>query len=250
MIVKRKRNIEEKIKYSTREKIIPKSKDFDSFIISNKLELSYGEYSIVLLTKENAKIIENLIENDDSYLPFSKMIFDYLGVNKVKNNIDKALFMVIREMDRDNSTNVWRYKKNRESLYNMISYIMNPDNKFWDRLESGDITLPDEIVDKCGNNAKSLSSKICKYLSEFVFEKDNYYINDSYVRAMLLFYLDYYEVEHPKLKSINGVNELTYEELYQWLEKLHNARDAKHNGKISKSELDHILWYCYKSFDL
>lgn len=248
--MKRKRNIEEKIKYSTREKIIPKSKDFDSFIVSNKLELSYGEYSIVLLTKENADIIENLIENDDSYLPFSKMIFDYLGVNKVKNNIDKALFMVAREIDRDNNTNVWRYKKNRKSFYNMISYIMNPDNKFWARLESGDITLPDEIVDKCGNNLKSLSSKICKYLCEFVYEKDNYYINDSYVRAMLLFYLDCYGIEHSKLKSIDTVNHLTYIELYGLLEKLHIARENRHNDKITKSELDHIMWYCYKSFNL
>ena len=67
---------------------------------------------------------------------------------------------------------------------------------------------------------------------------------------MLLFYLDYYGVEHSELKSIEKANNLTYTELYCWLKKLHNARDNKHNDKITKSELDHILWYCYKSFDI
>ena len=239
-----------KIKYNSRAKIIQKSEEFDHLIKNNNIEVGNGENPIVLLTEENAKIIENLIENDDDYFPFSKVIFDYYGINKIKDNTDKSLFAVVREIDRDNNTNVWRYKKNRNNFHNMILYIMNPTSNFWGRLESGDIKLPDEIVSQCGTGLKSLSSKICKYLSEFAFKKDNYYINDSYIRAMLLFYLDYYGVEHSELKSIEKANNLTYTELYCWLKKLHNARDNKHNDKITKSELDHILWYCYKSFNL
>ena len=132
----------------------------------------------------------------------------------------------------------------------MIEYISDPDNNFFERLEEGDDSLPDKILHECDAGFKSLSSKICKYLCEYYCEKDNYYINDSFIRAMLLFYLDYYEVEHTEVISIGKVNSMSYKELHGWLTKLHEASNKKHQCKITKSELDHILWYCYKSFDL
>lgn len=210
----------------------------------------YGENTIVLLTKNNASKIEEQIKRDDDYFPFSKAIFDYYGKNKIMRNDERSLFAVIREIDRDNSTNVWRYKTNRESFYGMISYIEKSENKFFSKLEEGDCKLPDDIVNKCGTAVKSLSSKVCKYLSEFIYAKDNFYINDKVIRHMLLFYLDYYGVEHSELKSNHSVDSLTYVELYKWLEKLHIARNQKYKDTITKSELDHILWYCYKSFDI
>lgn len=236
-----------KIKYGNRGQIIEDSEEFSKLIETNNLSV---DGKIVLLTKENAVIIEELIKNDDDYFPFSQLIFNHFGIDKIKNNTERSLLGIIREIDRDNRTNVWRYKKNRNSFYTMIEYISNPSNRFFDRLESGDIKLPDEIVECCGTGLKSLSSKICKYLSEFAFEKDDYYINDSFVRHVLLFYLDYYGVEHLEINSSNAVDTLDYKSLYDWLSKLHNARDRKHGDIITKSELDHILWYCYKSFEL
>ena len=41
-----------------------------------------------------------------------------------------------------------------------------------------------------------------------------------------------------------------YETLHKWLDKLHKARNKKYGDEIKKSELDHIMWYCYKSFKL
>ena len=132
----------------------------------------------------------------------------------------------------------------------MISFISNPKNHFFDRLKSGDTELPDCIVQECGNGLKSLSSKICKYLCEFAFHKDNYYINDSFVRHILLFYLDYYEIKHQELKSCNDIDHLDYIGLHRWLSALHTKKKQKYKDTITKSELDHILWYCYKSFEL
>lgn len=236
-----------KIRYGNREKIIEESKEFDEFIRKNNLLV---DGSIVLLTKENVEIIESLIEEDPDYFPFSKFLFESFGTNKIKNNTERTLFAVAREIDRDNSTNVWRYKKNRDSFNNMIEYISNPNNLFFERLERGDISLPDEIVNQCGPGLKSLSSKICKYLCEFAFQKDNYYINDSFVRGLLLFYLDYYNIGHPGISSTHAVNTMSYIELHNLLQELHTARNKKYNDKITKSELDHIMWYCYKSFKL
>lgn len=248
-----KKDIKEKsppIRYSSRGKRIPKLEKFDELIKSNNIQVSEGEIPIVLLTKENADIIGGLIETDDNYFPFSRIIFDYFGADNVKKDTERALFAVIREIDKDNNTNAWRYEKNRDSFYRLIDYVMDSETKFFEELEKGEKELPDKLVLRAGSAVTSLSSKVCKYLSEFMYGKDDYYINDSYVRAMLLFYLDFYGVEHKELRSIDRVNGLSYVELYEWLEKLHNARNDKYADTITKSQLDHIMWYCYKDYSL
>lgn len=233
--------------YTTREKHIDASSDFKNFIAKHKLKTDTKPYDeIVLLTRQNADIVEKLIASDDNYFPFSRELFNYYGLQRIKDPNDKALFAVLREIDRDNSTNVWRYGKNRDSLYAVCNYIHNPNNKFFDRLDAGDISLPDDIA-QCGTGLKSFSSKVCKYLCEFA-GGDNYYINDSVVRRVLLFYLDYYEVDHSGIDSIRNVDALSYNNLFDLLENLRNEANKKHGNtiEIKKSELDHILWYCYK----
>ena len=236
-----------KIRYSNRGKVIEDSNFFEEFVSTNKLAV---DRKIVLLTKQNAEIVEELICNDDDYFPFSQILFNHYGIDQIRNNTNKSLFAVVREIDRDNSTNVWRYKTSRDSFNIMIAYIADPKNYFFSRLENGETDLPDRIVTECGSGLKSLSSKVCKYLCEFAFQKDNYYINDSIVRHILLFYLDFYKVEHPEIKSSNAVDKMDYKMLYGWLSKLHNARNKEYKDEITRNELDHILWYCYKSFEL
>lgn len=236
-----------KIRYSNRGKVIEDSDNFSIFVSEHGLE---AQDNLVLLTKQNADKIEDLVRNDDDYFPFAQKLFDYYGFSRVKVNKDKSLFAVVREIDRDNSTNVWRYRTNRDSFNKMISYITESKNDFFDRLEKGETTLPDLIVDQCGTGLKSLSSKVCKYLCEFAFQKDNYYINDKTIRHILLFYLDFYHIDHSEINSVYAVDKMDYQTLCGWLSKLHIARNETYKDKITKSELDHILWYCYKSFDL
>lgn len=223
--------------------------------IINENQLDFDkENNIVLLTRKNADKIEQAIKNDDNYYPFAKTIFDHLGFPAIQANSNRELFAVIREIDRDNSTNVWRY--NRNSINEIVKYISNKENKFYEKLEKGEKNLPDEL-NKCGPGLKSLSSKVCKYLCEFAYHKDNYYINDTFVRHALLFYLKYYDAPMPtkgrkKITSSGQVdsNDFTYEELFNALDNLNKKRKERHeDGDITKSELDHILWYCYKSFN-
>lgn len=216
------------------------------------LQLEFdSDNNIVLLTRNNADKIENAIKNDMNYYPFAKRLYNSLGKEAVKNNTDRALCALIREIDRDNYTNVWRYG-NRANLEAIVTYILDSNNNLWERLDKGDIELVSEMTEERhgGSAVKSLSSKVCKYLSEFIYEKDNYYINDSYVRSALLFYLDYYNVDHNNLLSTNAVNNLSYRDLFSYLEKLREAANKliTNDILITKNELDHILWYCYKSF--
>lgn len=236
-----------KIRYNTKKKVIEDSDVFNRFVSEHGLTV---RNKVVLLTRQNAEIVEDLINNDDDYFPFSQKLFEYYGLDQIRNNSNKALFAVAREIDRDNSTNVWRYRKNRDSFKKMIQYMTISENDFFGKLERGETKLPDIITKKCGAGLKSLSSKMCKYLCEFAFNKDNYYINDSVVRRMLLFYLDYYRIEHPELEKSNDVDNLNYNGFYSWMDKLHKARNKEYRDEITKNELDHIIWYCYKSFEL
>lgn len=237
------------------DKIHKITNDLEKLIKDNNLDFDANSW-IVLLTEANATKIEELISKDPDCFPFSQIIFNYFGYNNVINNNKMALFAVIREIDRDNNTNVWRYKKNRKSFNNLVNYIADPNNKFFEKLKKGYKDLPDIICKNCGNGLKSLSSKVCKYLSEFAEFGDNYYINDRFIRHALLFYLDFYGVKKvtssgKKINSTKEVDKLSYENLFDLLQKLHSARDKKHqNQPITKNNLDHIIWYCYKSFKL
>ena len=66
------------------------------------------------------------------------------------------MFVVIRKIDRNKSTNVWRYD-HRKEFNDCIKYLSN-NNYVFERLEKGDINIPDDIVKNCGICFKSLSS--------------------------------------------------------------------------------------------
>lgn len=250
------------LRYSVKKgntKISRRSKALEKLVREKHLDFD-EKNNIVRLTKKNAKIINGLIKSDPDYVPFAKYLYLFFGKGKVKRNTDNALFTVIREIDRDNSTNVWRYKRNRDNFNRVIKYITDPKNEFFKKLRDGNTDLPDLLAreDVGGSAVKSLSSKICKYLSEYMFNADSYYINDSFIRHALLFYLDYYKTDH-KLKNgkqidstngKNGVDSLSYDDLYGLLNKLKDAAGRIEGQNIKKSELDHIIWYCYKSFKI
>ena len=94
-IIPKIRELIPKIAYSRRQKRIDNSPDFDKFVSDNQLTV---DGKIVLLTKNNAKIVENLIQNDPEYFPFAQIIFRYYGFKNIKKNASRSLFAVIREI--------------------------------------------------------------------------------------------------------------------------------------------------------
>ena len=211
---------------------------------------------IILLTRENANKIERIISSDPNYFGFSKIIYQKY-YNDFKNNNDiwakrnDSLFALFRILDVDNSTNVWRYKYKRDNFNRMLDYMVDPKNEFFANLKKGDVNLPDILSSAAvgGTAVKSFSSKVCHYICIEAFGKDHYYKNDKFIRAALPFYLDEYVVNH-NIKTKGNVDNWSYKKLHETLESLLEAANKKHNNKpeITKGELDHIIWYCYKSF--
>ena len=139
-----------------------------------------------------------------------------------------------------------------------VTWMADQKSDFFIKLNDGDVDLPDKIVEKCGTGFRSFSSKACKYLSRFLYNADSYYINDSYVRRALLFYLDHYGVEHKNKDGkefktsyqLDDYDYTKYEDLHYLLDKLREAARKEHGEALTRHQLDHIIWYCYKSFDL
>lgn len=230
-----------------------------SNIVKNKgLDFCGGTNGyLVAINKHNAEIIENGIKEDESYNDnFLKKIYEYYRylnngvVPKTGKEAYKVIFDLIRMIDLENSTNQWRYKKNRDNLKRMVDYIIKEDGDFWERLKKGDSKLVNDlrlyaVEGKADiNGPKSLASKVCKYFNELFFEGHNdYYINDSVVRHALPYYLEYYGI-NKKQNSKTYFENLEYEDLHEYMDEL--LRKVSLNGDIKRSELDHILWYCYR----
>lgn len=216
-----------------------------------KLGLYIDKDYVVKLSKSNSRIIENDISTNESYnAEFAIKIYKYYQLlnngnfPKTGRDAKTPITDVIRMIDLENSTNIWRYKDKRPQLLNMVDFIIEDKNCFWERLEKGDITLVDELRKSSKaetEGPKSLASKICKYFSEMFFNKDNYYINDYVVRHVLPFYMDYYGIEKKK-NTKTYFDNLSYKELYKYIDELRK----KVCGSLSKSEVDHIMWYCYR----
>ena len=203
-------------------------------------DVFYGG-DFILLTRHNSSEIEKEISKDYDYIPFAKYIYEYFIALRFHYSkfIYDDFIAIIREIDRDNKTNVWRYG-NEVKIKRVVDYMFDSKNNFFDELDKGDVDLPDKINNYVGGGMKSLSSKICKYLSEYIFNKDNYYINDKYIRAMSLFYYEYYcKKSHSAFKNISDIDNLKYEELHKLLDVIRYAA----NPSLLRSEFDHIIWY-------
>ena len=143
------------IQYNTRSKNIgPFTEELNSLITNCNLDYDATK-NLILINEHNGDEIEKVIEADKDYIPFAKYIFNYL-VKSYQTQMDKdKLIAIIREIDRDNSTNIWRYKKSREKIFKAVNFIVEPKHNFYERLKVGDKTLPDQINAYVGSGMPS-----------------------------------------------------------------------------------------------
>lgn len=238
------------IKYNKKSKIIEQFTPELNELVKHGLTFTTTKFgNLINLDKDNSRIIEGNLLKDSDYFPFSKHIYDYIF--KLKNvplysdpDLKIKLKCVIRQIDTDNSTGEWRFHK-ESRISKVIDYISDSKNHFFESLKKGDIDLPDEINACADNGMPSLSSKICKYLHEYIYNKDAYFINDSYIRALALFYYEHnFGKPHPVYNSINKMYKINYKDLFSILEDVR----IRACPTLKRNDFDHIIWYSYKSY--
>ena len=220
----------------------PKKNPIDIIMSTTKDEfkaLETDENYLVELNVLNSNTIEQLIENDPNY-HFSQTRERFERLWQQKNHqldFQDCYERVVKPIAIENST-----RTSNENMERFARYMVNPEKRFFQRVQEGDIDLVDEMLeyvkDDGGRNDKSLASKICKYLNEWICNGTAYAINDSFVRKVLPYYLKKWGV-HDTHKSFDNVKYKTFIGLINKLE--------EKVGCINKHQIDHILWYCYRS---
>ena len=210
---------------------------------------------LILLSKANSKKVEKAIKKDFLYVNFVKTVCDDIMAKnggKFPDYDKRSIFKLVKIIDYENSTDVWIHC--RKSFIKMVKYIANPKKDFWNELKRPNKMLVDDltrfskeaVTRKNKGSIKivdaefgSLASKICKYFAQYIFKKDFYYINDKFIRRVLPYYYWFYLGE--KISTTN----ITYEKLYDYLEDI--RKEVSKTSKLTRNEIDHIMWYCYKS---
>ncbi len=204
----------------------------------NLCGLDKDEYLMVRLSKENSNIVEACISVDVSYKPIGKEAF----LKRQKNNdfSQEAYYEIINRIATENST-----RTSVDTMTLLASFLADTQNNFLSRLAEGKPELVDDLLDNLVKNGsrrdKSLVSKVCRYLNEWIYGTDSYTINDSVVRAILPYYLAYYKIEKSLWWNKN-LEDMKYVEFFN----LFNQLKDKLEG-LNRHQLDHLIWYAYKS---
>ncbi len=204
----------------------------------NLTMLTKDEYLMVSLTKENAELVKACIIADPAYQPKALAVVKrYFAVG---DHSEKAYYDIIHQIAIDNST-----RTSKESKSCLAAYCAKPEHHFLDKLKSGDPLLVDTLLSHLVENGfrkdKSLASKVCRYLNEWLYGGCAYTINDSVVRAILPYYLAYYKIDDALWRNKN-LEKLSYIEFYGIYSAL---RDKV--AVLDNHQLDLLIWYVYKN---
>ncbi|MBE6624365.1 MAG: hypothetical protein E7622_01845 [Ruminococcaceae bacterium] len=219
---------------------VPKSFDEELLLTvpHNLVDLETDNFLMVCLNKHNSDIVEACIAVDPAYQSKGKAIMEqYFNAGDYSA---KAYYDIINRIATENST-----RTSKETMTLLAEYCADPANKFLERIAAGDEYLVDallqHLVDNNSRRDKSLASKMCRYLNEWLYGGCAYTINDSVVRAIMPYYLAYYKIDK-KLWFGKNFEELSYIEFYTIFSAL---RDKV--GVLNNHELDHLIWYAYKN---
>jgi hypothetical protein len=205
---------------------------------NNLVDLSKDEYLMVQLTKGNSELVESCIAKDRKYQSNGKAIMKQWF--SVGNYSKEAYYQILKSIVKENST-----RTSDETVSCLAAYCASNNNSFLDRLKAGDIELVDDISLYLTNSGrrkeKSLASKLCRYLNEWLFDDCAYTINDSVVRAILPYYLAYYKIDR-NLWFGKDFEALSYKDFYLLFS---NVRDKVQ--VLNNHQLDHLIWYSYKN---
>lgn len=196
-----------------------------------KLDENY----MIALTPENAAKALKCIKGNKRYKKSSyEVYYNELG-KKLRDYSKEELENILWCVARSNST-----RSSNKNISVMADWVFKNLTQFLKRLEKGDATLVEELSTLKGlnRNEKSLSSKICAYLCALEFKQSKFAVNDTVIRRILPYYFKYY--------GISAENKALEKYSYSKIMALIDKMSEKLPEKMKYSEIDQIIWYCYK----
>ncbi len=203
-----------------------------------KANLENDKNGMVILNAHNAAITKTLI--DASGKARESKPHDYFNSIKggcLSSYSTAELYELIKLIVSANST-----RTPNLNVKILADYIADNMDSFIERLKNHDFALVDELANlkELARRERSLASKICRYLEEWIYGTDYFAINDSVVRAMLPYYLMEYGLNY-KVK----LDEMTYPDFMKVFNELKAAVKAQ-ESTLTAHMIDNIIWYVYR----
>lgn len=201
-------------------------------------KLTNDSNGMIMLDSSNATVIAGLI-NAARKVGESKPrnYFNSTKGGNLSSYTATELYELIKLIASSNST-----RTPDSNIRILADYIFNNMASFLKRLNSGDYTLVDDLANLKGltRREKSLASKICRYLEEWIYTTDNFAINDSVIRATLPYYLMEYGLDY----NVN-LEKMSYVQFMKVFNELKAAVQTK-EPTITGHMIDNIIWYTYR----
>lgn len=220
------------MKFNSIEQLITLTTPDDIKNAGFKLDENY----MIALTPDNAAKALECIKGNKRYEKSSYEVY-YNKLDKSLQDYSKEeLKNILWCVARSNST-----RSSNENISVIADWIFKNLTQFLKRLENGDTTLIDELATIKGlsRKEKSLSSKICTYLCELEFKQSKFAVNDTVVRRILPYYLNYYGISTEN----KALENYSYSEIIALIDKIMENLSEKMNY----TEIDQIIWYCYRN---
>ncbi len=161
------------------------------------------------------------VMKDPIYGEENRVVHAVLNKFPNHNSIEEVVSKIC-VIDVTHSTHVGIHKKNF-SLVNLAKKIMSIPN-IDERLESGDLTLTDEIANIKGVNLLSFASKYCACHNQMIYHRDDYYKFDSIVSKKI------------------GYKGRDFKKYSRILDEIVTSNKLKQINKI-RQKLDNYFWY-------
>lgn len=210
----------------------------------------------ILLTENNADVVEKLIALDPKYgksITKSEFLKTLAATptGKIEDFPQADLEKIIWGIKKDNSIRGVTLK-DCGAIAGFIKVPPSGGKGFTDRLCHGDLSLVEDIVSCLPKKEISWASKICKYFESWYKKLPSsapncYSIYDNVVKTALPYYLLKHKVisfasfsvltlSYPKTSYVgyDGYIVALIKEL------------AKEGIKLSKCQIDHVIWYFWK----
>lgn len=220
------------MKFKSIEQLITLTTPDDIKNAGFKLDENY----MIALTPDNAAKALECIKGNKRYEKSSYEVY-YNKLGKSLSDYSKEeLKNILWCVARSNST-----RSSNENISVITDWIFKNLTQFLKRLEKGDTTLVDELTTIKGlsRKEKSLSSKICSYLCELEFKQSKFAVNDTVVRRILPYYLNYYGISNQN----KALENYSYSEIIAFIDKI----AVNLPRKMNYTEIDQIIWYCYRN---
>lgn len=220
------------MKFKSIEQLITLTTPDDIKNAGFKLDENY----MIALTPDNAAKALECIKGNKRYEKSSYEEY-YNKLNKKLRDYSKEeLKNILWCVARSNST-----RSSNENISVIADWVFKNLTQFLKRLEKGDTTLVDELttINGLSRKEKSLSSKICSYLCELEFKQSKFAVNDTVVRRILPYYLNYYGISNQN----KALENYSYSEIIAFIDKI----AVNLPPKMNYTEIDQIIWYCYRN---